>query len=76
MIHLVQPHIIALAILIVIFFSVRRSKSRRYLINKIFNLLVFTNFLSLFLMQVMLFLMEKQMQLVLLYYPYLHSCTI
>lgn len=47
MIELVQPHIISLSILIVIFFSVRRSKSRRHLINKIFNFLVFSNFLIL-----------------------------
>lgn len=47
MIQLVQPHIISLAILIVIYCSVKRSNSRRYLINKIFNFLVFSNFLIL-----------------------------
>jgi len=47
MIQLIQAHIISIAVLIVIYFSVKRSKSRRYLINKIFNFLVFSNFLIL-----------------------------
>lgn len=47
MLQLIQTHLVALAILIIIYLSIRRSKSRRFLLNRIFNFLVLSNFLIL-----------------------------
>lgn len=47
MLPLIQTHLISIAVLFVIYFSVKRSKGRRFLLNKIFNFLVFSNFLVL-----------------------------
>ena len=47
MLSQIQTHIIAVGILIIVFFSIKRTKSRRFLINKIFSFLVLSNFLIL-----------------------------
>ena len=47
MLSLIQTHILATGILVIIYFSIKRTKSRRFLINKIFSFLVLSNFLIL-----------------------------
>jgi diguanylate cyclase (GGDEF)-like protein len=47
MLQLIETQLVSLAVLITIFFSIKRSKSRRFILNRIFNFLVLSNFLIL-----------------------------